>query len=175
MTKEKRPVIYAFIDSQNLNLGSSKDIFRHQKRIYEGWKLDFKRFRIYLSDKYRVKKAILFIGYIPNNRILYQKLQKFGYELVFKPTVMDTNGKVKGNIDAEVVLYSCNIEYSNYDKAIIVSGDGDFYCLYRFLISKHKLQKILIPNRYSESTLLKEFQDYKDFINRDRAKLEFKP
>jgi len=31
------------------------------------------------------------------------------------------------------VLYAAAIEYSNYDKAVIVSGDGDFYCLHEFL------------------------------------------
>ncbi len=45
---------YAFIDSQNVNL-SIRAL---------GWKLDFSRFRAYLSDKYHVKKAFLFIGYV---------------------------------------------------------------------------------------------------------------
>ena len=43
---------YAFVDSQNVNLA-----------IRElGWKLDFKRFRVYLREKYGVEKAYLFIG-----------------------------------------------------------------------------------------------------------------
>ncbi len=50
---------YAFIDSQNLNLGTSKDIRKKGKIIYKGWKLDFKKFRKYLSDKFRVNKALL--------------------------------------------------------------------------------------------------------------------
>ncbi len=48
---------YAFIDSQNLNL-SIRD---------QGWQVDFKRFRKYLEDKYHVRKAFIFIGYIPTN------------------------------------------------------------------------------------------------------------
>jgi hypothetical protein len=55
---------YAFIDSQNLNLSIND----------QGWKLDFKRFRIYLKDKYGVTKAFLFIGYIATNQALYTKL-----------------------------------------------------------------------------------------------------
>lgn len=39
---------YAFIDGQNLNLGIKS----------LGWKLDFKKFRIYLEEKYAVKKHI---------------------------------------------------------------------------------------------------------------------
>ena len=101
-------------------------------------------------------------------------LRNFGFVLVFKPTVKDKFGKVKGNVDAEVVLHSANIEYNNYDKGVFVSGDGDFFCLYEFLLKKNKLGRILIPNRNSESSLLIKFQDYKIFLFRDREKLEFK-
>lgn len=174
MTK-KREIIYAFIDSQNLNLGTSKDIYKGKRRIYQGWKLDFKKFRRYLFDKFRVKKAFLFIGYIKQNEKLYKHLKSFGYEVVFKPTVTDNYGKPKGNIDAELVLYSAVIEYPHYNKAVIVSGDGDFYCLHQYLKNKGKLLRIIIPNIKSESSLLKPFQKYKTFIIFDKDKLEFKP
>lgn len=136
--------IYAFIDSQNLNLGTLKD----------GWKLDFRKFRMYLRNKYRVEKAFLFIGYIKGNQKLYDRLERYGYDVIFKP-VLKHQGKLKGNVDAELVLYAM-IEFENYDKAIIVSGDGDFYCLEKYLYSQKKLQKIIVPNsRYS--SLLREF------------------
>lgn len=61
--------IYAFIDSNNLNLGI-KDL---------GWKLDFKRFRIYLKEKYNISTAYMFIGYVPTNQNLYSFLQKVGF------------------------------------------------------------------------------------------------
>ncbi len=169
--RKKHPIIYAFIDSQNLNLGTSKDIYKNRKRIYKGWKLDFKKFRRYLSDKFRVRKAFLFIGYIKQNTPLYRRLKSYGYELVYKPTIKDNEGKPKGNIDAELVLYAAAIEYENYDKAIIVSGDGDFYCLHEFLVKNKKLLAIIIPNRKSESSLLKKFQNYKVFIIREKEKL----
>jgi len=137
--------------------------------------LDFRKFRKYLSDKFRVRKAFLFIGYIKQNEKLYTSLKSFGYQVVFKPTVSDSEGKSKGNVDAELVLYSSAIEYSNYDQAIIVSGDGDFFCLVDFLRKRRKLKGIIIPNRYSESSRLKDFGEYKTFINREKEKLEFKP
>ncbi|PIU36333.1 hypothetical protein COT03_00125 [Candidatus Shapirobacteria bacterium CG07_land_8_20_14_0_80_39_18] len=167
--------IYAFIDSQNLNLGTSKDIFRGRKKIYTGWKLDYKRFRRYLADKFRVTKVFLFIGYIKQNQKLYNKLRSFGFELVFKPTVKDSQGKPKGNVDAELVLHAAAIEYTKYDKAVIVSGDGDFYCLYEYLEKRKKLLGIIIPNEKSESSLLKPFQKYKTFIFFEKDKLELKP
>ncbi|NCQ54574.1 NYN domain-containing protein, partial [Candidatus Saccharibacteria bacterium] len=114
---------YAFIDSQNLNLGVRS----------LGRTLDFKKIRLYLKNKYNVYKAYLFIGYQDGNERLYSSLQEADYILIFKPTVELTNGIVKGNVNAELVLHSAAIQYKNYDKAVIVSGDGDFTCLVEFL------------------------------------------
>jgi len=151
---------YAFIDSQNLNLS-----IRNQ-----GWKLDFKKFRIYLKDKYSVTNAFLFIGYVNTNQELYTNLQKYGYILVFKPSLTLPSGKIKGNVDAELVLHTM-IEYNNYDKAVIVSGDGDFYCLIEYLKNKDKLYKLIVPNRYKYSSLLRKYVKDIAFMNNLRIKL----
>ena len=173
--KKKLPVIYAFIDSQNLNLGTSKNIYNRQRKlIYKGWKLDYKKFNVYLKDKFRVSKSFLFIGYIKQNRNLYRFLRRCGYTLVFKPTTKDNSGKPKGNVDAELVLHAAAIEFSNYDKAVTVSGDGDFYCLYEYLEKYKKLLKIIVPNRKSASSLLARFEKYKIFLVRDKEKVEYK-
>lgn len=172
--KNNHPKIYAFIDSQNLNLGTKKDIYRNKKKVYNGWHLDFNKFRVYLKDKFRVTKAFLFIGFIKENQSLYNDLKRFGYNLVFKPTTKDEFGKPKGNIDAELVLYCAAVEYNNYDKSVVVSGDGDFRCLHEYLENKNKLFAIVIPNKKSESSLLKPFDKYKIFIEDDKSKLEYK-
>jgi uncharacterized LabA/DUF88 family protein len=173
-----RPIIYAFIDSQNLNLSVSNDEYDHRsgKLIYRGWKLDFSQFFIYLKDKYKVQKAFLFIGKIPGNESLYDSLSRFGYTLIFKPTLTVNKGGesfTKGNVDAELVLHSM-IEYPNYSKAIIVSGDGDYHCLIEYLHIRSKLSQIMIPNRYSYSSLLREYRDYFVFISDQRERLELK-
>lgn len=154
---------YAFIDSQNLNLA-----IRDQK-----WTLDFKRFRIYLEDKYNINKAFIFIGYIATNQSLYTSLQKDGYILIFKPTLFLPDGKVKGNIDAELVLHTM-IEYPNYEKAVIVTGDGDFHCLIDYLKKQGKLWKLIIPNRYKYSSLLRKFAPDMVFMNDLKGKLEYR-
>jgi uncharacterized LabA/DUF88 family protein len=154
---------YAFIDSQNLNLA-----IRGQ-----GWILDFKKFRRYLQDKYEISKAFLFVGYVPENQALYTGLQKDGYILVFKPTLLLPEGKVKGNVDAELVLHAM-IEYPNYNKALIVTGDGDFYCLVDYLIKHDKLLKLMIPNKERFSSLFRKLMPYIVFMNNLRDKLEHK-
>ena len=169
--KKRRQIIYAFIDSQNLNLGTSKDIIRNKRKIYTGWKLDMKKFRIYLADKFRVSKAFLFLGYIPENNNMYKLFKEFGYELVFKPTVKDADGKAKGNVDAEIVLHSARLEYDLYDRGLFVSGDGDFLCLYKFLSQQKKLKNIIIPNKHNASSLLKKFDKYKILLYSEKDKL----
>lgn len=154
---------YAFLDGQNLNLAIRE----------QGWLLDFRKFRVYLTDKFDVQKAFYFIGYVPENEHLYINLQKYGYILVFKNTLTLPKGTVKGNVDAELVLHTM-IEFPNYDKAVIVSGDGDFYCLVDHLIRRDKFLKLIIPNRYKYSSLYRKSQEYLFFLNGLREKLEYK-
>jgi len=142
---KKSPTNYAFIDSQNLNMGI--------KALK--WNLDFKKFHKYLEEKYLVKRAYIFIGYMPENQELYTKLQEFGYILIFKPVLQTKDGKVKGNCDAELVLQAM-IDYKEYRKAIIVTSDGDFHCLVDHLYKEDKLERVLSPHRRYCSILLKK-------------------
>src|SRR3989344_266152 len=156
---------FAFIDSQNVNLA-----------IRElGWRLDFRKFRVYLKEKFGVSKAFLFIGFVNSNNELYTALQDAGFICIFKLTLKYKDGTTKGNCDAELVLQAM-IEYPNYDKAVIVTGDGDFHCLVKYLIGKDKLESLLIPNMFKFSTLLKfkEFRPYLRYMNELKNRMEYK-
>ncbi len=133
--------------------------------------MDFLKFRIYLKDKYGIAKAFICIGYVPQNQDLYTNLQKDGYILIFKPTLILPTGGVKGNVDAELVLHAM-IEYQNYDKALIVTGDGDFYCLVDYLVKNDKLLKLLVPNMNKFSSLYRKMMPHIAFMNNLRDKLE---
>lgn len=143
---------YAFIDAQNVHLGIKS----------LGWDLDWRKFRVYLKDKYDVTTAYLFIGFIQTNQDLYSMLQKVGYILVFKPIILDGKGKAKGNCDADLVLHTI-LEKDNYDKAVIVTSDGDFYSLIRHLYEAEKLEMVLSPYSKTCSKLLKK--EAKDKMN----------
>ncbi len=156
----------AYIDSQNLNLGI-KDL---------GWDLDFKKFRIYLLEKYSVVKAYLFIGYVSTNETMYQRLQEYGYILNFKPTLINKKGEVKGNVDADLVLQAMR-DYKNekFDKAVIVTSDGDFYCLVDYLYKRRKLRLVMSPCVDTCSVLLrKKAKEKIIFMNNLKKKLEYK-
>jgi len=154
---------YAFIDSQNLNLG-----IRAQE-----WRLDFRKFRVFLRDQYSVSKAFLFIGFVAENQRLYTALQEDGYILIFKPTLQLKDGRVKGNVDAELVLHTM-IEYPNYSQAVIVTGDGDFNCLVEYLMRENKLLRLIVPDQRNYSSLLGRLRAPMVFMNGLREKLGWK-
>ena len=112
------------------------------------------RFRTYLI-KYYVTKAYLFIGFMPEHNDIYDDLQQAGFILTFKPVLPNGKDGVKGNIDADMVL-RVMIDYPNYDKAVLVSSDGDFYSLARYLYDNNKLLAVLSPHRKTCSSLLRK-------------------
>ena len=153
---------YAFIDSQNVHKGTRRDL---------GWELDWARFRVYLKHKFHVTKAYLFIGFMPEHNNIYDELQQAGFILKFKPVLPNGKDGVKGNIDADLVLQAM-IDYLNYDKAALVSSDGDFYSLARYLYENGKLRVVLSPHRKTCSSLLKKSSKEKmRYMNVLREKL----
>ncbi len=194
MNDDKSKVIkiennYAFIDSQNLNIGTQK----------VGWKIDWRKFRKYLAENYGVKEAYLFIGYMSENEDIYEYMHDLGYLVVLKQIVDNRNeedklnpdnstvtsktekqpesdaGKsntVKGNIDADLVLYAMK-EIPNYNKAVIVSGDGDFLSLCEYLIDQNKLLAIMTPN-WMYSSLYKQLDKWIVRLDLSKKKLSYK-
>lgn len=168
---------YAFIDNQNLNLGIQK----------LGWKMDWRKFRKFLGEKYGVEKAFMFIGYMPENEDLYNQMHDAGYLVVLKPTLEmfktpaepgqekeakdENKPAVKGNVDAELVLYAVK-EMPNYDKAVLISGDGDFFSLLEYMREQGKLLHLMVPNR-QYSSLLKPFEDCLVRLDQKKRELSY--
>lgn len=132
---------------------------------------------MYLREKYHVHTAYLFLGFVPANRKMYDFLRNCGYQLIFKPVVTVQGREIKGNVDAELVLQSAAIDFNFYDKAILITGDGDFYCLVKYLLKHNKLERILAPNKFSYSVLLRRAVGpigYISFFNDLKKLLEYK-
>ena len=126
----------AYIDGANLHKGI-QDL---------GWRLDYKRFRVWLTEKYGVKEAYLFLGLIPKHKDIYTHLQECGFTLVFKEVVYDGAGKAKGNCDADLVLRVTRDAYEKaFERAVIVSSDGDYAGLVQFLQERGQLEIVLSP------------------------------
>jgi|AntAceMinimDraft_14_1070370.scaffolds.fasta_scaffold03098_5 uncharacterized LabA/DUF88 family protein len=144
---------YAFIDAQNLYLGTKDD----------GWAVDIFKLRIYLKDKYKVSKAFWFIGYIEENEKFYSLLRNAGFEIVFKEISQGKNGKLKGNVDVDLTLTTVDL-LSKYDNAILITSDGDFASLVKYLEDKDKFKVALSPNRKKTSFLLRKACGWKRAI-----------
>ncbi len=158
--------------------------------------MDWRKFRRFLADQFGVTKAYMFIGYIPEFESLYEQMHEAGFAVVLKPTFDMTRPRpelveseteleyltnrpgepeekkpVKGNIDAELVLWAMK-EMSNYDKAIIVSGDGDFYCLVEYLEQKKRLLHLLAPSDHY-SSLYNVYEKYIVRLDQFRRQLTY--
>ena len=132
----------AFIDGINL----------HKGILQLGWRLDYRRFRKWLADHYRVNEALIFVGYVPENRGLYQDFKNWGYSLVFRQISRGTGGNIKGNCDTELTLNAvAGCCENQFDKAVIVSGDGDFVSVTSFLAARGKLRSVIAAG-YSSCT-----------------------
>lgn len=136
-----------------------------------GWKLDYKVFRRWLEQKYRVEAAYLFIGLVPSNKDLYTRLQEYGYILVYKEVTYDGDGKVKGNCDADLVLKVAQDYYEKrLERAVIVSSDGDYSSLVAFLRDSGTFRVLLSPSN-SCSFLLRKLNIPIVYMDMLRGKL----
>ena len=153
----------AFIDGQNLHLGV----------IESNWKIDYQKLRIYLHDKYGIKEAYYFFGYvIEEQQLLYKHLQKSGYTVLFKEHKESFLGKKKGNVDSDIVFEMMKfLTEKGFDKMLLISGDGDYKKVVDYLISKNRFKKIIFPNKKYASSLYKKLgSEYYDFLDNEALK-----
>lgn len=162
MTANRKTV--AFVDGVNL----------HKGVLRLGWKLDYELFREYLVEFYGVSSILLFVGYLPQNRRMYQDFRKWGYSLVFKPTSRDSFGAVKGNCDTDLAVQAvAGCCESRYDKAVLVTGDGDFASLSSFLANRGKLEAVVAPSYASASNQFRLYGIRVNCLEPLRSKLEY--
>jgi uncharacterized LabA/DUF88 family protein len=141
----------AFIDGQNLYMGT--------KSCSSSWEVDLAKFKVYLENKYNVSEIYYFLGYVQDeNEDLYEEIQKSGLILKFREHNSAMLGKKKGNVDSDIIFSVMKklCKKEEFDKIILVSGDGDYKMLVDFLIEENKFEKVLFPNRKYASSLYKK-------------------
>lgn len=145
----------AFIDGQNLYMGT--------RSLEKPWTVDLKRFRVYLEKKYNVTEAYYYLGYVQNEYTdLYDQIQKSDFILKFRKHNSSMLGLKKGNVDTDIVFNIMKKLYKKeqFEKIVLVSGDGDYSMLVDFLIKEDKFKKILFPNRERASSLYKGIDNW---------------
>lgn len=79
----------------------------------------------------------------------------------------------KGNVDTDLVFYVMYklYKHEDVDKIVLVSGDGDYYRMVKFLRDEGKLSKIIFPARGNESTLYKRIEmKYRMYLDDEGVK-----
>ncbi len=136
---------FAYIDGANL----------HKGVVTLGWKLDYRKFRSWIRQKFCVTDPRLFIGLITKHANLYTALQNSGYTLSFKEVVYDGEGKAKGNCDADLVLQAVRDYFEhNTSSAVLVSSDGDYASLVKFWLEKKVRCVIISPAPTKKCSIL---------------------
>lgn len=153
----------AFVDGQNLYLGTTQSENK--------WAVDLSRFRVYLNKKYGVKEAYYFLGCVNDElQDLYDEIQKAGFILKFREHNTVMLGKKKGNVDSDIIFFVMKKLYKkeDFDKVVLVSGDGDYKSLVDFLIEEKRFEKILFPNKKFASSLYKKLgTEFYDWLGED--------
>jgi len=159
----------AFVDWQNLHLWTA----------FLKWKIDFKRFRVYLKEKFLVNEVYLFLWFLDETeQKLYTKLQKSWFILIFREHNSNMKWKKKWNVDVDIVFEIMRKlkDEKDFDKIVLVSWDGDYIKIVNYLIENEFLKKILFPNNLF-SSLYRKIQP-KYWINLSlidiRKKIEYK-
>jgi len=152
----------AYIDGANLHKGT-EDL---------GWKLDYRKFRVWLTEKYSVGVAKIFIGKVPEFKSIYKNLRNAGFVISFKTIRRGKGGAIKGNCDSELIVTTMTDYYEHQrEKVVIVSSDGDFSSLANFLKKRGVIVYIVSP-RNSCSLLLKRLNISILYLDTQRNILE---
>lgn len=138
---------WAFVDMQNIYKGVKES----------GWRIQWKLFRQYLETEYNVTKAIVFMGYVKENKAFYSFLERAGYSLELRKVTRLNNGGIDGgNVDADLASFVMDHK-NDYEKAIIIADDGDYCNTIKSLSKQNKLEKIISSHPIEKtSNLLKE-------------------
>jgi uncharacterized LabA/DUF88 family protein len=153
---------FAFIDGANLHFTyESTDI---------NWKVDYQKLRNYLKKKLGVTVAYYFIGEIQIYKDIYTTLESYDYTVRLKrPSIHKTEEEAcpyckrvikpkqktnKADCDSFLTLTAIS-NLHLYDKAVLVTSDGDYDELVKMLLRQDRLHMVFAPCKKGCSWLLK--------------------
>ena len=157
-----------FIDTQNMYY-SARSIF--------GRKVNFNNI---VKEAVGECKLIQAIAYVVRTKSEEEKpfidaLSNAGIKLREKELMEYLSGQKKADWDVGLTVDVIRM-LDMLDVIVLVSGDGDFHCLIKYLFENKKLEVLIIPNRYQFSALLKFriFRPYLRFMNDLKERLSYK-
>jgi uncharacterized LabA/DUF88 family protein len=132
-----------------------------------------------LRHKYHVEKAFYYLGAFDlAHQDMYANIQSYGFITLFREHSAKLTGRKKGNVDTDIVfdVMRSICENDDFDKVILVSGDGDYKRMVDWLIERERFLKLLLPCKDYASSLYNRLEPkYYDYIDRPdmRVKIGF--
>jgi len=172
-TKLLKGRVAVFIDASN--------IYFSQKTL--GWRIDFKKLFDYFKSKCNLVRISYYSSINPENikeRKFHDFLEITGYVVKHKeikfiknPEENKYGGHHKGNIDVELTIDAVHLK-NLYDSFILLSGDGDFASLIKFLKSFNKYCIVISTRDHISIELIREakYIDFKKLRNKIELKKE---
>lgn len=195
----KKP-IFAFIDASNLFYGGEKSLgwkIDYKKLIryikikykvkkvfyYGGVELNGFPYSILDNESINLDKLIFHLKQKPTDNLkpiskikFYLKLAQFGYFLCLKPVKIfhETGGKVSKKANCDVDMTFDLMRYiKDYSDVLILSGDGDFAIVLKYLMKIGKRVTVLARGERTARDIRQLVGgEFRDFI-RLRNEIEF--
>src|SRR3989338_7783005 len=148
---------YDYLKYENIPLTAVSD---HLQSLLKNKFKKFTEGQIFLLDRHL--KRLKF----------YIKLKSFGYELYLKPVKLyeqdDGTTKRKANCDVDAAFYLMK-EKDNFDKVIILSGDGDFLPVLKYLKNQGK-EIIILARGPRTAREIRQFAggNFRDFVRLEK-------
>src|SRR3989338_1558994 len=165
-----KQVIYAFVDAANI---------MYRPNDLHSWKIDVLKLLMYLRERFGVSRVFYYGGVDYLNAVqvrMYEKMRNWGYELCINPVKRFVNEAgeryLKADVDSRMTFDMMHL-LSEYDRAIVITGDGDFYWVLQYLLHQKEKVWLLSRNKKTAKELKKLFGG--NFANFDnlRSVLEF--
>lgn len=159
--------VYVFIDASNIIYGCRGS----------GWKMNFEKLIQYLKTRFGVNRVLYYAGLDSENKkqlLFYEAIQRFGYELRLVPVKTFVGGKRKGDVDARLTFEAMKY-FPQYDEAIFLTGDGDYFWLLEYLLESGKTIRLLAHRECTAKELRQLFGGAFTDLSRLRELLEFVP
>lgn len=120
-----------------------------------------------LKNKELNEAEIILIGRHLQRVRFYLKLKQFGYNLFLKPVKMyeqeDGTTRRKANCDVDMAFHLMK-EKDNFERIIVLSGDGDFLPVLKYL-KENKKEVIILGRAHRTAKEIKQFagSNFRDF------------
>ena len=151
-----------FIDASN--------IYFSQRTL--GWRIDFKKLLAYFKKNTDLHRMAFYGALNPDNdreRKFHDFLEIIGYTVKHKkikfikdPSDQERGGHHKGNIDVDLTIDAVHLR-DEYDSFVLLSGDGDFESLLKYLKAYKKRCVVMSTKGHVSIELIRQakFIDFK--------------